>query len=253
APAPGSARPENLAYVIYTSGSTGRPKGVVLTHRGAGHLAASMGACFPLGQAPRVMQFSSPSFDASVGEYLQAFANGGALHVPPPGELLAGEALHRVLKEQRITAVLLPPSVAALLPEAPLPDLSLYMSGGEACPPDLVTRLGQGRVFLNAYGPTEITVCATWELCSPGDVAPPAIGRPLPHVDTYVLDEAMQPVPLGVAGELYLGGPSVARGYLGRPDLTAERFVPDPYGGEPGARLYRTGDVVRWRQDGRLD
>ncbi|WP_164014463.1 non-ribosomal peptide synthetase [Pyxidicoccus trucidator] len=245
--------PSRVAYVIYTSGSTGRPKGVGVTHRGLAYLSGAMGAGLAVGPGSRVLQFSSPSFDASVAEYLQGLTTGAALHLPPSGELLAGEALHRVLKEQRITHVTLPPSVSTLLPEPPLPDLTMLMSAGEACPADLVVRFAQGRAFLNAYGPTEITVCATWERCSPEDAGPPAIGRPLPHTDVYVLDEAMRPAPLGVAGELYVGGPSVARGYLGRPDLTAERFVPDPYGGEPGARLYRTGDVARWRPDGRLD
>jgi amino acid adenylation domain-containing protein len=254
-PLPGVAvpSPDCAAYVIYTSGSTGRPKGVVVTHRGAGHLAEAMATGLPVGPGARVLQFSSPSFDASVAEYVQALTSGAALHLPPPGELLAGDVLLRVLREQRITGVTLPPSVSTLLPEAPLPDLTMLMSAGEACPADLVARFARGRTFLNAYGPTEVTVCATWERCSPEEGGPPPIGRPLPHVDVYVLDEAMRPVPVGVAGELYVGGPSVARGYLGRPDLTAERFVPDPYGGEPGARLYRTGDVVRWRPDGRLD
>ncbi|HZI11502.1 MAG TPA: amino acid adenylation domain-containing protein [Myxococcus sp.] len=249
----GVPSPECAAYVIYTSGSTGRPKGVVVTHRGAGHLASAMSEGLPVGPGARVLQFSSPSFDASVAEYVQALTSGGALHMPPPGELLAGETLLRVLKEQRITGVTLPPSVSTLLPEAPLPDLTMFMSAGEACPKDLMARFAPGRTFLNAYGPTEVTVCATWERCSPEEAGPPPIGRPLPHTDVYVLDEALRPVPVGVAGELYVGGPAVARGYLGRPDLTAERFVPDPHGGEPGARLYRTGDVVRWRADGRLD
>ncbi|MBZ4419894.1 non-ribosomal peptide synthetase [Myxococcus sp. RHSTA-1-4] len=245
--------PDCAAYVIYTSGSTGRPKGVVVTHRGASHLSEAMVTGLALGPGARVLQFSSPSFDASVAEYVQGLTSGASLHLPPPGELLAGDALLRVLREQRITAVTLPPSVSTLLPEAPLPDLTTLMSAGEACPADLVARFAPGRTFLNAYGPTEVTVCATWERCSPGEAGPPPIGRPLPHVDVYVLDASMRPVPVGVAGELYVGGPSVARGYLGRADLTAERFVPDPYGGEPGARLYRTGDVVRWRPDGRLD
>jgi amino acid adenylation domain-containing protein len=244
---------DRAAYIIYTSGSTGRPKGVVVTHRGLACLCESMGAGLSIGPGSRVLQFSSPSFDASVAEYVQGLTTGATLHLPPPGELLAGEALHRVLKEQRITCVTLPPSVATLLPEAPLPDLAMLMSAGEACPADLAARFAGSLSLLNAYGPTEITVCATWERCSPDEAGPPPIGRPLPHADVYVLDEAMRPTPPGVAGELYVGGPSVARGYLGRAELTAERFVPDPYGGTPGARLYRTGDVVRWRADGRLD
>ncbi|AGC45222.1 non-ribosomal peptide synthetase [Myxococcus stipitatus DSM 14675] len=250
--APSFPSPECSAYVIYTSGSTGRPKGVVVTHRGALHLAESMGRGFGLGAGDRVLQFASPAFDASIAEYLQALLTGAALHLPPSGELLAGEALHRVLKEERITLVTLPPSACALLPEAPLPDLRRLVSAGESCPEDLVSRFAPGRTFVNAYGPTEATVCSTWAICQPGE-GTPDIGRPLPAVDAYVLDEALNPVPRGVAGELCVGGPMVARGYLGRPDLTAERFVPDPHGGAPGGRLYRTGDVARWRPDGRLE
>jgi amino acid adenylation domain-containing protein len=253
APLPSTAPPlEAAAYVIYTSGSTGRPKGVVVPHLGMEHLARSTVA-LRLGPGSRVLQHASPSFDMSVWDYLMALTTGAALHVAPKGEVLAGEALYRVLREERITSVLLPPSVISLLPDSPLPDLKVLISGGDVCPRELVSRFGQGRAFINGYGPTEVTVCGTWEWNPPEEPGPPAIGRPLPHVDTYVLDGAMRPVPVGVAGELYVGGPCVARGYLGRPDLTAERFVPDPLGGEPGARLYRTGDVVRWRPDGRLD
>ncbi|WP_425537611.1 amino acid adenylation domain-containing protein [Myxococcus fulvus] len=243
---------EGAAYLIYTSGSTGRPKGVLVPHRGALHLAEAMGERFNLGPGARVLQFASPVFDASVSEYLQALTTGSMLHLPPSGEVLAGEALHRILREQRITHATLPPSACALLPDAPLPDLRWLISAGEPCPEDLVTRFAPGREMINAYGPTEATVCSTWATCRVGEGAPD-IGRPLPQVDAYVLDEALRPVPPGVAGELYVGGPLVARGYLGRPELTAERFVPDPHADEPGARLYRTGDVARWRASGHLE
>ncbi|NVI99072.1 amino acid adenylation domain-containing protein [Myxococcus sp. AM009] len=248
----GAAWPrEAAAYVIYTSGSTGRPKGVVVTHQSMAHLARSSLALRP-GPGTRVLQHASPAFDMSVWDYLMALTTGAALHVAPAGEVLAGDALYRVLRDERITSALLPPSVVALLPDAPLPDLAVLIVGGDVCPRELVTRFGPGRTFINGYGPTEVTVCATWEWSPPGDLAP-GIGVPMAHVDTYVLDAALRPVPVGVAGELFVGGEGVARGYLGQPGLTAERFVPDPYGGAPGARLYRTGDRVRWSPDGRLE
>ncbi|WP_338866517.1 amino acid adenylation domain-containing protein [Myxococcus stipitatus] len=244
--------PDCVAYVIYTSGSTGRPKGVLVPHRGAMHLAEAMAHRFALGPGARVLQFASPAFDVSVGDYLQGLMTGATLHLPPPGELLAGEALHRVLRAERITHVTLPPSACALLPDDPLPDLRMLITAGEPCPEDLVSRFAPGRTMVNAYGPTEATVFATWATCLAGE-GPPDIGRPLPQMDAYVLDEALRPVPPGVVGELYLGGPMVALGYLGRPELSAERFVPDFHGGQPGARLYRTGDVARWRPSGRIE
>ena len=246
------ASADSAAYICYTSGSTGRPKGVVVTYRGTARLCESFSKGLPIGTGARVFSFASPAFDMSVSDYVVAWSSGGALHVSP-GAPPMGDALYRLLVEQRITAVMLPPSVALLLPEGPLPDLTLFMAGAEPCPASLVSRFAEGRTFINAYGPTEVTVCATWARVASGDAGPVAIGNALPHLDAYVLDAALQPVPVGVAGELYVGGSSLARGYLGRPDLTAERFVPDPHGEVPGARLYRTGDVVRWRADGQLD
>ncbi|NVJ24882.1 amino acid adenylation domain-containing protein [Myxococcus sp. AM011] len=240
------------AYIIYTSGSTGRPKGVMVSHRSALQLVATIRQGFALSAGARVLQFASPAFDVSVWEYIQGLMTGATLVLPPPGEVLAGEVLHRVLREERIHLVTLPPSACTLLPDTPLPDLKTLVSAGEHCPEDLVSRFAPGRVMLNAYGPTEVTVCSAWSPCVVGTGAPD-IGPPLPHVDAYVLDESLRPVPPGVSGELFLGGQAVARGYEGRPDLTAERFIPDPYGSVPGARLYRTGDLARWRPSGHID
>jgi acyl-coenzyme A synthetase/AMP-(fatty) acid ligase/acyl carrier protein len=177
---------------------------------------------------------------------------GATLEVVESRELLAGDALHRVFKERRITGVTIPPSVLALVSPEGLDALQTVVSGGEECPADLVARWAPGRVFLNAYGPTEITVCATCTEVPPDGRKPP-IGQPLPGVRTYVLDEALGLVPPGVPGELYIGGVGVARGYLGLPALTAERFVLDPFSSEPGARLYRSGDLVRWLPGGQLE
>ena len=156
-----------------------------------------------------------------------------------------------MLRERAITAATLTPSVLAQLEPKGLEALETLTSAGEACGPELVARFQPGRRFINAYGPTETTICATLDAeVEPGRIT---IGRPLTNVGAYVLDAGSRPVPVGVPGELCVGGEGLARGYLGRPELTAERFVPDPFAPEPGARLYRTGDQVRWLADGRLE
>ncbi|HEX5748907.1 MAG TPA: non-ribosomal peptide synthase/polyketide synthase [Archangium sp.] len=251
-PLESGVRAGNAAYVLYTSGSTGRPKGVVVTHEGACDLVLGKARAYGVGAESRVMQLASLGFDASIWEYLLTVTAGGALYVPAGGRVPLGEELRRELVEGKVTVLTLPPSVLALLPDEGLEHLRVVMVAGEACPAELVERWGRSRRLVNGYGPTEVSVLATWEECEPGEARPP-IGGPLANTQAYVLDRAMRPVPPGVAGELYLGGPGLARGYVGRPELTAERFVPNPFGREPGERLYRTGDVVRWRADGRLD
>ncbi|WP_188310147.1 amino acid adenylation domain-containing protein, partial [Streptomyces sp. CBMA123] len=248
--------PQDTAYVIYTSGSTGLPKGVAVPHAGAVNLVAGLHGL--LGPGRRVLQFASFSFDASVWELGASLCTGGTLVFATEESRLAGDQLAALLAEHGVDHAILPPPVAAGLPEdAPLPDGLLLAVGGEACPPALVDRLA-GRLDLrNAYGPTEASVCATWsERLRPGTgplpTGRPPIGRPLGGHRAYVLDAALAPVPVGVTGELYLAGAGLARGYPGRPVTTAERFVADPYG-EPGTRMYRTGDLVRWRADGTLE
>ncbi len=242
--------PAHPAYVIYTSGSTGAPKGTVVPHLGVGSLAATQVERFRLTAESRVLQFSSPSFDAGVMEMLMAFASGGALVVPPQGPL-AGEPLAAVLRGSGITHALIPPAALATVPVEGLESFSTLLVGGEACPPDVVGRWVSGRRMINAYGPTEATVCVTTSDPGQGeDVLP--IGRPVHNTRCYVLDSRLRPVAPGVVGELYVAGDCVARGYLGRPALTADRFVADPFGA-PGSRMYRTGDRARWRRDGQLE
>ncbi|RKG57418.1 amino acid adenylation domain-containing protein, partial [Corallococcus sp. CA054B] len=245
-------KPEQLAYIIYTSGSTGRPKGVLVPHRGACNLAAAQRRIFGLGPGDRVLQYASSSFDASVWDFLMAHLSGAALHLTPPEAVPPGPKLLRVLRDERITMVTLPPSVLESLPEERLPELATLVSAGEACSREMVARWGAGRTFVNAYGPTEVTVCASLERASGGE-ARPSVGRPIQNTRVYVLDAELRPVAPELEGELYVAGPGVTRGYLGRADLTAERFVPEPFSGTPGARMYRTGDRVRWTADGRLD
>ncbi|MFC4901942.1 amino acid adenylation domain-containing protein [Streptosporangium amethystogenes subsp. fukuiense] len=239
--------PESPAYVIYTSGSTGRPKGVVVTHAGIAALACSQVDRFGITPDSRVLHFASPSFDASVMELLMAFAAGAALVIPPSGAY-SGAALADALRDARVTHALIPPAALAGVPEVPLPDLRTLIVGGDACAPNLVDTWAPGRLMINAYGPTEATIAATMSAPLTAGEIPP-IGSPVRDARAYVLDSWLRPVPAGVEGELYLAGPGLARGYLGRAGLTAERFVACPFGGR-GGRMYRTGDVVRRRGDG---
>ncbi|HXM54157.1 MAG TPA: non-ribosomal peptide synthetase [Candidatus Dormibacteraeota bacterium] len=233
--------PDNLAYVIYTSGSTGRPKGVAIPHRGLCNLADDQIARWGCGPGSRVMQFASLSFDACFTEIAVALLSGATLCMAPQERLMPGVELHRTLRRLRVTALKTPPSVLANTPAHDLPDLGLVVNGGGPCHPDLMARWSHGRTFLNAYGATECSVCSsTTAPLRAGDRI--ALGEPVRGAALRVLDpEALEPAP---RGELFIAGAGVGRGYWGRPDLTAERYLPDPFG-EQGARMYRTGDVVR--------
>nr|QEO73883.1 AMP-dependent synthetase and ligase [uncultured bacterium] len=234
---------DDPAYVIYTSGSTGRPKGVVVTHRGLASFSAAEIDRFQVQPGDRILQFSSPSFDASVLELCMSLPAGAAIVVPSPGPLL-GDQLAAVLRGQRVTHALIPPVALATVAPTELPDFRCLIVGGDACDAELVRQWAPGRRMINAYGPTECTVVATWsEPLVPGS-QPPPIGRPIWNTVAHVLDEQLRPVGVGVAGELYVSGIGLARGYLNRPGLTASRFVANPF--SPGDRMYRTGDLVRW-------
>ncbi|HEX8353070.1 MAG TPA: amino acid adenylation domain-containing protein, partial [Pyrinomonadaceae bacterium] len=244
---------DNAAYVIYTSGSTGRPKGVVVGHAGLVNMVAAQVAAFGVGEGSRVLQFASLSFDASVSEIFMALAAGATLHLAPQDELTSVQALARLLREERITTVTLPPAVLAALAPDDLTTLRTVITAGDACPADVMRRWQRGRNFFNAYGPTEASVCATMRQCVAESDQNPPIGRPIANTRVYVLGADLQVLPAGAPGELYVDGVGLARGYLNRPALTAERFVPDPFSPEPGARMYRTGDLVRWRVEGELE
>ncbi|APF18136.1 amino acid adenylation domain protein [Caldithrix abyssi DSM 13497] len=247
-------RPQNLAYIIYTSGSTGRPKGVMLQHRGLVNLVFSLGGFYGVNAQSRTLQFASFSFDASVEEIFNTLINGATLYLIDRQTLLSGTGLVNALKSYKITNVTLPPSLLNVLNPQDFPHLKNITSAGEACTPEIANKWAQGRRFVNGYGPTENTVCATvYNVEEPlkGNTVP--IGHPIHNVQVYVLNRAMIHQPIGVPGELYIGGPGLARGYLNRPDLTAERFVPNPFSEKPGERLYRTGDLVRFLPDGNLE
>jgi amino acid adenylation domain-containing protein len=236
-----------LAYVIFTSGSTGRPKGVMVPHRGLANLVATQIDAFEITAASVVLQFAPLSFDASVSEVFTALAAGATLCLAPRDELVPGPRLVELCRRAGVSVATLPPSSLALLDPADFSTLRTIVSAGEACSAELVARWAPGRRFVNAYGPTEVTVCATAGVCVP-DGRTPGIGASLPHCTVTLFDPELH---VATEGEIFVGGVGVVRGYLGRPDLTAERFVPDP--ATTGGRMYRTGDLARVRDDGALE
>lgn len=242
---------DHLAYLIYTSGSTGQPKGVAVTHRGAGNLVRAQMDTLGVDACSRVLQFASASFDAAFWELCMGILSGASLVLSTSEAMLPGSALASLIATHGITHATLPPSAVALMPEQSLPEGFVLVTAGEACPPTLVERWATRIRMFNAYGPTETTVCATIAANQPGGGRTP-IGRPIRNFRVYVLDERLRPAPIGVPGELYIAGPGLARGYVHRPALTAERFIADPFG-KPGERMYRSGDRVRWLHDGQLD
>jgi len=244
--------PDHLAYVLYTSGSTGRPKGVAVTFGGLANLVAAQTSCLDIRRHDRVLQYASLGFDASVWEIFATWAAGAALHIAADEERL-GIALFDRLLAGAITLATVPPTALASLPSkapAALPALATLVSAGEACPAALAEEWAPDRTFINAYGPTETTVCATLTRLDPHQ--PPDIGRPLPGLRVYILDGELRPVPPGAPGEIYVGGPAPARGYVNQPALTATRFVPDPYCSLAGQRMYRTGDLGAHTSTGRV-
>ncbi len=244
---------DSAAYVIYTSGSTGKPKGVVVPHEGIASLAATAIDRMDLKTDSRVLQFASVGFDVAVFELTMALTVGGRLVLAPDEVRVAGPALTDFLRERRITHMILPPSLVAALPEdCELPAGSTILVGTETVPPDVIGRWAGRLNLLAAYGLTEATVNSTLWRARPGWSGAVPIGVPDPNTTVYVLDDALRPVPPGVVGELYVSGRGLARGYLNRASLTAERFVASPFG-ELGERMYRTGDRARWRADGSLD
>jgi amino acid adenylation domain-containing protein len=242
----------HLANVIYTSGSTGKPKGVMVEHRGLCNLAQAQLQTFGVDFDSRVLQFASFSFDACISEILMSWASGATLYLGTKDSLLPGTPLIERLRDYAITHVILPPSALAVLPQEELPKLQTIIVAGEACPAELVKKWSVGRNFINAYGPTEASVCATAAKCTPLDEKV-TIGRPIANKQIYILDSHLQPVPIGVAGELHIAGVGLARGYLNRLQLTQEKFINNPFSNEPDSRLYKTGDLARYLKDGNIE
>ncbi|MGF1664154.1 MAG: amino acid adenylation domain-containing protein [Kineosporiaceae bacterium] len=243
-----------LAYVLFTSGSTGRPKGVAVEHRSVAGFVRRIGEDYDIGPGTRVLAFAPVTFDVSVFDVFATLANGGTVVLAGDRERRSATALQRLLQGERVAVAEIPPAVLPLLDPTTLPHLRLVSVGGEAPAGALVERWsGPGRRFVNGYGPTETTVAVTLMDCRGRWGVPPPIGRPMANHRTYVVAEGMRPCAVREPGELCVAGTGVARGYLGDPAATADRFVPDPWSPVPGARMYRTGDRVRWLPDGTLE
>ncbi|MFE6751077.1 amino acid adenylation domain-containing protein [Kitasatospora purpeofusca] len=246
-----STGPADPAYIVFTSGSTGRPKGVVLHHRGVVNSADAELEFVDPDAPDTVIQFSSPSFDGSVLDFTLALAHGGRLCVVPRDRMLPGSDLAETVRRYGVTMAFLPPSALAVTRPEDVPGLRTILVGGEAFPPELGPLWAPDRRLFNIYGPTEITIWCTHTRLD-GERRP-TIGTSVAGTTSHVLDERLHPVPVGVPGELFVGGIGVGLGYLRRPELTEQRFLPDPFSSRPGARLYRTGDLVRRLPDGSLD
>lgn len=249
-----TATADHLAYVIYTSGSTGTPKGVLVSHRSAVDFVTTCGDLFTITPDDRLLQFANPAFDVSVFDVFAALGSGASVVTAPKATLLDPAELTALMRGQRVTVTDLPPTVLGMLNPHDLPELRALFVGLEPFPGDLVNTWNRdGRQFHNGYGPTEATVACVDHRCPPEPLrSAPPIGVPMANHRAYVLNPDLRPVPDGVPGELYVAGTGLARGYLGRPGLTAERFLPDPFG-PPGERMYRTGDLVRWNTLGVLE
>ncbi|WP_198670661.1 non-ribosomal peptide synthetase [Oceanicella sp. SM1341] len=241
--------PEALAYVIYTSGSTGRPKGVLVPQAGLGNLTQDKIATCDVRPGDCVLNFFSFSFDAAIPELVMALGAGARLLLAPREAVLPGPGLAALMRRHAVSHITMTPSALLALPEGAYPALRCVLTGGEAPAPELVARWAQGRRFINAYGPTETTVNASMQPCEAATPAEPLLA-PAANKQLHVLDDALEPLPPGVPGELFIGGLGLARGYHGRPGLTAERFLPDPFC--PPGLLYRTGDRALRLEDGRI-
>ena len=237
--------------MIYTSGSTGLPKGVAVSHRGLARNEVAEARGYGIRPGDHLLQFAAIGFDVSLGEVGAVLATGATLHFAGREARRPGAPLLELLRERGITALMMPPSILGVLSPETLPALAVLVVGGEACPLSVAERWAAHLRFHNGYGPTEATIAATLGTYRPGEPRL-SLGRPLPGARVHLLDRLGQPVPVGVAGEVYIGGPGLARGYLGRPDLTAEAFLPDPFG-RAGERLYRTRDLARRWPDGRFE
>ncbi|HWM03537.1 MAG TPA: amino acid adenylation domain-containing protein [Actinophytocola sp.] len=248
----GPSTPDSPAYLIYTSGSTGQPKGVLVRHRGIVNVTLGIADRLGLGPGTRTLQFAALGFDAFIGELTQSVLTGGTLVLAPSERLMPGPELARLVTEQAINDLVLPPSALEVMAPKDLPAQATISIVGEASSPTVVRRWAPGRRLINGYGPSETTISTTMSApLSAEQAEDPPIGTPLRNVAAYLLDEHLEPVPVGAVGELYIGGAGVSLGYLGREELTTRRFPPDPFAGGD-ARMYRTGDLARWSHDGRL-
>jgi len=244
---------DNVAYVIYTSGSTGNPKGTIITHSGIGNLSILHKNEFNINGESKVLQFSSFSFDASVWEIIMALLNGATLQITDRDDIISGSKLIDVISEYQTTIMTLPPAMLSILPETKLPNLKTLITAGESVSSDLINKWSSEQNFINAYGPTEATICASMFYCNDNTSKNTPIGKPIYNIQLHVLDLDLNPTPIGIPGELYICSKGLARGYFNRPGLTAEKFVPNPFSENEGSRFYRTGDRVKYLEDGNIE
>lgn len=247
--------PRQLAYVIYTSGSTGLPKGVMVSHQSVLNCIFFYINAYQISSKDRIIQYFNYHFDGSVGDFYMTLFQGATLYIPESERLFPDEGLVEYFQQNKISIGILPPAILSFLSPQQLPDLRALGSGGDICTVELARKWGKERMYYNLYGPTETTICCTHYLTEwlPEQAMNVPIGKPHPNFRMYILDAYLNPVPRGVPGELYIAGDGVARGYLNRPDLTAEKFIPDPFNSESGARMYRTGDICRFLEDGNIE
>lgn len=242
----------SLAYVIYTSGSTGLPKGVLLEHRGLCNVVNSQKRLFDLKTGDRILQFASFNFDVSLLEIVMAIGTGATLYLTDKKRIFPGPELAKYLVNKKISNLLITPSALTLLSDFHFPALKTVIVGGEPCPISLAQKWYKRYNLYNEYGPTETTILSSIYHIRSLDV-PINIGKPIPNTQIYILDKSLKPVPIGVRGEIYIGGIGIAREYLNKPDLTAERFIANPFSGDSSARLYKTGDLARYLENGNIE
>uniref|UniRef100_UPI000FDA3694 amino acid adenylation domain-containing protein n=1 Tax=Paenibacillus elgii TaxID=189691 RepID=UPI000FDA3694 len=243
----------HLAYVIYTSGTTGNPKGVMVEHRGLCNFKLVCENTLGIREDDKVVQFASLSFDASCSEVIMALLLGACLYVPPAEVILDHQLFESYVAEHGITVATLPPTYAVYLEPTRIPSLKKLITAGSPSTVELVEKWKDHVSYFNNYGPTEDSICSTvWSYSSDtmNEKTIP-IGRPIPNHRVYIVDSAGSLLPVGVTGELCIGGEGLARGYLNRPELTEEKFVANPFA--PGERMYRTGDLARWLPDGNIE
>ncbi|MGE5400377.1 MAG: amino acid adenylation domain-containing protein, partial [Ignavibacteriales bacterium] len=246
---------EDLAYVIYTSGSTGKPKGVLISHIGATNFVKEFSRIGTIDSTHKVLQFFSLGFDGSVADIFSALINGAPLYIPDKMTVLDYRKLEQFIRTNSLSVTIMTPSILAMLNMEEIASLKVIIAGGEICSSELAVKLMDGRNFINAYGPTETAVgVSMYEVksCSEDTVSVP-IGKPIANTKMLILDKDYRLVPTGCVGELFIGGYGVSRGYLNKADLTAEKFVPNPYSDCPGERVFKTGDLVRLLPDGNIE
>ncbi len=248
--------PQDLAYVIFTSGSTGQPKGILLRHDGLCNLINSSNKLFKVHPESKILQFSSFGFDVAVWEIFTALLSGGALVFSGKKSLFSILELPKIINEKKITLAMLPPSLLSILPNPGFSSLETIVAVGERCTNENVERWSKGQNFFNGYGPAEghvtVTACLTNESKNFRQLGP-TIGRPLDNVRVFILDKELLPVPIGIPGEMHLGGVCIANGYLNRHKLTQEKFINDPFSDSPEAQLYKTGDLARYLPNGEIE